>query len=43
MSLALQKKNISIQDVLSAVDAAKAYYQRLRSEEEFNCFYDETV
>ncbi len=42
VSLALQK-NISIQDALSAVDAAKAYYQRLRSEEEFNRFYDATV
>ena len=41
--LALQKINISIQDALSAVDAAKAYYHRLRSEEEFNRFYDATV
>ena len=43
VSLALQKINISIQDALSAVDAAKAYYHRLRSEEEFNRFYDATV
>ncbi len=43
VSFALQKKNISLQDALSAVDAAKAYYDRLRSEEEFNRFYDMTV
>ena len=43
MSLVLQKKNISIQDALSAVDAAKIYYHRLRSEEEFNRFYVATV
>lgn len=29
VSLALQKRNISIQDALSAVDAAKAYYHQL--------------
>ena len=43
VSLALQKRNISIQDALSAVDAAKTYYHQLRSEEEFNLFYDATV
>ena len=43
VSLVLQKRNISIQDALSAVDAAKAYYHRLRLGEEFNRFYDATV
>ena len=39
VSVVLQKKNISLSDALSAVDAAKkAYYHRLRSEEEFNGF-----
>ena len=38
VSLALQKKNISISDALAAVDAAKAYYKK-----EFNCFFDSTV
>ena len=32
-----------MQDALSAVDAAKAYYRQLHSEQEFNCFYDATV
>ena len=43
VSLALQKKNTTIQDALSAVDAAKAYFHRLRSEEEFDRLYDVTV
>ena len=43
VSLALQKRNISIQNALSAVDAAKAYYHRLWLGEEFNCSYDATV
>ena len=43
VSLSLQKKNISIQDALSAVNAAKAYFHRLRSEQEFDRFYDATV
>ena len=33
----------SIQDALHAVDAAKAYFHRLRSDEEFEHFYDTTV
>lgn len=43
VSFALQKKNVSIQDALCAVDAAKAYFKRIRSEQEFNRFYDATV
>ena len=43
VSFALQKKNISIQDALCAVDAAKAYFKRIRSDLEFNRFYDATV
>ena len=43
VSFVLQKKGISLSDALSAVDAAKAYYHRLRSEEEFNRFFDATV
>ena len=43
VSFALQKKNISIQDALCAVDAAKAYFKRIRSDPEFNRFYDATV
>ena len=41
--LCTAKKNISMQDALSAVDAAKAYYDRLQSEEEFDCLYATTV
>ena len=33
--MALQKKNITLQDALSSVDAARSYYSRLCSEEEF--------
>ena len=38
VSFALQKKNISIQDALCAVDAAKAYFKRIRSDQEFECY-----
>ena len=43
VSFVLQKKDISLSDALSAVDTAKAYYHRLRSEEGLNCFFDATV
>ena len=43
VSFVLQKKGISLSDALSAVGAAKAYYHRLRSEEEFDHFFDATV
>lgn len=32
---ALQKRDITVRDTLSAVEAAKAYYHGLRSEEEY--------
>ena len=43
ISVVLQKKNISLSDALSKVHAAKAYYHRLQSEEEFNRFFDTTI
>ena len=43
VSLLLQRKDIAIQDALAAVDTAKAYFKRLRSEDEFERFYDATV
>lgn len=43
VSLVLQRKDICIQDAFTAVDTAKTYYHRLRSEEIFNQFFDATV
>ena len=43
VSLALQKNNIAIQDALSAVDAAKAHFNRIRSDKEFSQFYEKTL
>ena len=43
VSLALQKKNISIHDALSAIEAAKAHFKRLQSENEFDHFYTRVV
>ena len=43
VSFALQKKNIAIQYALSAVEAAKAHFSRMRSEEEFVQFYEQTL
>ena len=43
VSLAFQKKNMTLQDALSAVDAARAYYGRLRSDEEFDRFFSTAV
>lgn len=43
VSFVLQKKNTSIQDALCAVDAAKAYFRRIHSDQEFDRFYDTTV
>ena len=43
VSLTLQRKDITMQDALDAVETAKVYYKRLRSDEEFNRFYDGTV
>ena len=43
VSLLLQRKDIAIQDALAGVETAKAYFKRLRSEDEFERFYDATV
>ena len=43
LSLSLQKKNIAIQDALSAVEAAKEHFKHLRSDEEFNVFYEKAL
>ena len=40
LSLSLQKKNIAIQDALSAVEAAKEHFKHLRSDEEFIGLYE---
>ena len=42
LSLSLQKKNIAIQDALSAVEAAKKHFKHLRSDE-FNGFYEKAL
>ena len=43
VSYTLQMKAITIQDALSAVDAAKAYFKRISSHQEFDHFFDATV
>ena len=43
VSLLLQREDVAMQEALSVVDTAKMYLKRLRSEEEFNCFYDTSV
>ena len=43
VSLTLQKRDITLQDAFCAVNAAKAYYERIRSEEEFDRFYKATT
>ena len=43
VSLVLQKKSLTIQDSLSAVDTAKAYYSCIRTDDEFNHFYEGAV
>ena len=43
LSLSLQKKNIAIQDASSAVEAAKEHFKHLRSDEEFNGFYEKAL
>ena len=43
LSLSLQKKNIAIQDALSAVEAAKEHFKHLRSDEDFNGFYEKAL
>ena len=39
----LQAKDTSLQQGLSAVNHCKAFYDRQRKEESFNCFYDKVV
>ncbi len=43
VSLLLQRKDLTIQEALSGVGAAKAFFKRLRCTEEFDRFYDATV
>ena len=43
VSLTLQRKNISLQDALSAVETAKSFYKRMRSDEEFSRFYQKSI
>lgn len=43
LSLTLQKREISLQDACTAVEAAKSFYQRIRSESNFNRLYDESI
>ena len=43
LSLTLQKKEIALQDAITAVEAAKSFFKRMHSDEEFNNFYDDTV
>ena len=43
LTLSLQKKNIVIQDALSAVEAAKKHFKHLRSDEEFNGLYEKAL
>ena len=43
VSLTLQTKNIALHDALSAVDAAKKFFKRTRSDETFDKFYDNLV
>ena len=43
VSLTLQTKNIALHDALFAVDAAKIFYKRTRSDETFDKFYEKLV
>ncbi len=43
VSLTLQKKDIALNEALSAVEVAKKFFKRTRSDESFNGFYDKTV
>ena len=43
VSLTLQQKDISLNDALNAVDVAKQFFKKRRSDENFNSFYDLTV
>ena len=43
VSLLLQGKEVAMQEALPGVDAAKMYFRKLRSEEEFDHFYSVSV
>ena len=43
VSITLQKKTTILQEALVAVDAAKAYLTRIRSDDNFNLFYEEAA
>ena len=43
VSFTVQKKDIALDNALSAVDAAKQFFKRTRSDENFNKFYDKSV
>ena len=43
ISLTLQRKNISLQDALSAVETAKSFYKRMQLDKEFSQFYQKSV
>ena len=43
LSLTLQKKEIALQDAITAVEAAKSFFKRMHTDEEFDNFYDDTV
>ena len=43
VSFTVQRKDIALDDALSAVDAAKQFFKRNRSDENFNKFSDKTV
>ena len=43
LSFTLQEKEIALQDAIKAVEAAKSFFKQVRSDEEFDRFYDDTV
>lgn len=43
LSLTLQKREISLQDACTAVETAKSFYQQIRTESNFDRFYDESI
>ena len=43
LSISLQRKNITIQELLSAVELSIQYLQRLRSDNSFDAFYEQVV
>ena len=43
LSLTLQKMEISLQDAFCAMEAEKSWYNRIRSDEFFNRFYEEST